>query len=251
MRDNFNMSYQQDFAKLVGRSAGIEVKSQPLKKAFTELLKSKNVKVTKDGLDFTVSKLKAQPGEVGRINDVWKALNNWNDFSVKGVNEFKQIVGSFTGFADELGRPAKSSVLSSYYGKVDGTIKNTLPDNLRTAYTAMNKRYTDNIGLFDDMVNAFSGKDPFTKIAGVFGKNKDNLRQVLNFYEEKSGDSLMAVVGGREMALEKSAAFGFLNPRSWIDFFYSPELQAKTVTTAGKTFKGLGKVRDFLAQDIF
>ena len=57
---------------------------------------------------------------------------------------------------------------------------------------------------------------------------------LLEEYKKKTGHDIMAVAAGRELAAERSAAFGFLNPRSWIDFFISPKIQAKIVTKVGE-----------------
>ena len=84
------------------------------------------------------------------------------------------------------------------------------------------------------MVDAFNSGDPFTRIANSLGKNKDSVRGLLEWYEKQSGKPVLPVVAGRELAMEKTAAFGFLNPRSWIDFFISPKIQAKIVTKVGE-----------------
>ena len=101
----------------------------------------------------------------------------------------------------------------------------------------MNKKYSDTIGMYDDVVHAFNSGDPFTKIAQTFGANKDTLRQVIDFYEKTTGNKIAPIVAGRSLAQEKNAAFGFLNPRQWVDFFISPEKQAQVVTKIGKATK--------------
>ena len=88
----------------------------------------------------------------------------------------------------------------------------------------------------DEMVDAFNSGDPFTRLANSLGKNKDTLRHIVEFYEKRSGQKILPLVAGRELAMEKTAAFGFLNPRSWIDFFISPETQAKAVVGIGEKF---------------
>jgi hypothetical protein len=252
IRDAFNKGHQEAFSLLVGKNSNLKIQPQIIKNTFSKILKEKEkgVKIIDGVLDFSVSKIKAQPGEVGKIKNVWEAICNWDDFSLSGVTNLKQLVGQLTGFVDEAGRSAKSPTLSAYYGQITEIIKKNLPKASRVAYEEMNKKYTQNIGLYDDMVKAFNSGDPFTRLAGSFGKNKDSLRQIIRFYEEKSGDSLMSVVGGRELALEKQAAFGFLNPRSWIDFFYSPQLQAKTITSVGRTQEVLRQAREVLRTPI-
>ena len=103
----------------------------------------------------------------------------------------------------------------------------------------LNKNFSSQIELYDDIVDAFNSGDPFTKLANALGKNKDTLRQTLEFYEKKSGKKVLPIVAGRELAMEKTAAFGFLNPRSWIDLLISPKTQAKGITKLGEKFPKL------------
>ena len=98
----------------------------------------------------------------------------------------------------------------------------------------MNKKFTDTIDLMDDMVYAFNSGNPFTRVANIFSKNNDTMRQIVEFYEKRSRNKISPIVAGRELGMEKAAAFGFLNPRSWIDMLISPQAQAKVVTKVGE-----------------
>ena len=251
LREGFMRGHQQAFSELGKQNTGKLIGKKVLQKGFYDILKEQNVKIGKgDVLDFSISKIRANPGEISKIEAVNNALQQWDDFSLGGINRFKQFVGVMTKFADEAGKSSKSPSLGRYYNFTDTTIKNNLSPLVRESYTEMNKNYSENIDLFDDMVNAFNRGDPFTRLAGIFGKNRDKLRQVIKFYEEKSGQSILPIEAGRELAMEKTAAFGFLNPRSWIDFFWSPGAQAKFVTQSGKTIAGTkifaGKVGEVL-----
>ncbi len=192
----------------------------------------------KDGqLDFTTSKIVANPSEAGKIKAAYEAIKAWKDFSLSGTNELKQLIGDLRKFADEAGIPSKSPFLGSYYRKLDGAIKKALPKEARSKYEEINKVFSDNIELYDDMVQAFNSGDPFTKIAGALGKNRDTLRQTLDAYEKASGEKILPIVAGRELGMEKNAAFGLMNPRSWIDLLFSPQAQAKMITGIGKMKK--------------
>ncbi len=245
LRESFIKGHSEGFAEFVRRMELQGVKTPAIKKgwiikSFTDLLESRGVKVLEDGsLDFSISKIATNPGEVGKIMNFYNALNSWDDFSLVGLNKLKQLNGLFTRFADEAGIPSKSPTLGSFYHTLNETIKRNLPDNFRKDYIGMNQKFVDNIDIYDDMVDAFNKGDTFTKLANALGKNKDSLRQILEFYEKKTGESPLTVVAARELAAEKKAAFGFLNPRSWIDFFWSPEQQAKAVITSGKVMEKL------------
>ncbi len=201
---------------------------------FKNLLESQKVKITKKGLDFTISPIKANPGEISKIQATYDALLGWKDWSVGGVRSLKQLVGSLTKFADEAGIPSKSPTLGRFYHQVDEQIRAKLPLTLRRTYDDLNKNFADNIDLFDDMIKAFNSGDPFTRIANALGTNKDSLRQVLQFYEKQTGEKIFGVLAGRELAAERKAAFGFLNPRQWLDFFIDPKVQARLVTLYGR-----------------
>ena len=148
---------------------------------------------------------------------------------MSGLNELKQLTGSLTKFADESGVASKSPTLGKTYNFINETIKKNLPEVKRRVYEKMNQKFAQNIDTFDDLVKAFNKGDPFTRMAQVFGENKDSLRQIVNYYEKKTGQDIMAVVAGRKLAQGRQAAFGLLNPREWIDFLFPPESQARAI----------------------
>ncbi len=238
LRDSFIKGHSEAFRQLAGQNSGKLVSKQKVLYGFVEALESQGAKVSKGKLDFSISKIKANPGEVAKVNAAYEAIRNWNDFSLSGLNDLKQLVGKLTRFPTESGGTSKSPFLGRIYNQIDDTIKNSLPPESRAAYTEMNKRFAENIELYEDMVDAFNSGDPFVRLANSLGKNKDSLRQVMDFYESKSGEKVLPIVAGRELAMEKTSAFSLVNPRSYIDFFISPKLQAKAVTKFGKMFPG-------------
>ncbi len=208
---------------------------------FADLLESKNIKIVDGNLDFTTSVTQANAGEVTKIKQAWTAINNWDDFSFAGVNDLKRLLQQLTRFSDDAGVPSKSPLLGVAQKNLNDFIKETLTKEQKEVLEIINKNFGENIDLFDDMVDAFNKGDPFTRIAGIFGQNKDSLRQVVAFFEKQSGEGVLSTVAGRELALERKAAFGFLNPRTWIDFVFPPEAQARLVTRTGKTFPKITK----------
>ena len=250
IRDAFLSAHKLAFEKLVGRfgdrglvsapqklgtKALLETNKKGLHSGLEDILKENGVLIRGKTLDFRTSKIIANPGEKSKIEAAWQAADKWSDFTLKGINEYKQLVGKLTRFADETGIPSKSPTLGKFYHKLDELIKKQLPEKLAQQYGQINKRFTDTIDLYDDMVDAFNRGDPFTKLSQAFGKNKDSLRMVLDFYAEKSGVDVPAVVAGRELAAERSAAFGFLNPREWVDLLVPPKVQAGIVTKVART----------------
>lgn len=211
---------------------------------FTNSLRSNGVKIIKGGLDFSTSAIKANPGEIAKINSAYEAVQNWTNWSQRGTNTLKQLVGQLTKFPTEAGGTAKSPFLGRFYGFLNEQVKRGLPKDRVALYEQLNKKFTDNIDMFDDTVDAFNRGDVFTRLAQTFSKNKDSLRGILDFYEKKTGEAISPVVAGRALAEERQAAFGFLNPREWIDFFWAPKEQAKFTIKLGQTgklFDSIGK----------
>lgn len=232
-KSTFVKAHSEAFQKLAGENAGKLLKNKKVLYDFVDDLSKQGVKIKNGKLDFSTSKIVANPGEIGKINAAYKAVQGWKDWSLQGGNELKQLVGQLTKFATEQGGTSKSPFLGKFYNYLDNEIKNSLPATSRKAYSEMNKKFSSSIGLYDDMVDAFNSGDPFTKMAQIFSSNKDTLRQVVGFYEKTTGNKISPIVAGRTLAESKPAAFGFLNPRQWIDFFIDPKTQAKIVTKTG------------------
>jgi hypothetical protein len=112
-----------------------------------------------------------------------------------------------------------------------------LPSAKAKAYEDLNRKFTNNIDLYNDMVDAFNSGDPFTKLSQLFGANKDSLRQIVDFYEKTTGNKVSPVVAGRTLAQEKAVSPFLFTPRAMIDFFINPKVQASLVTKVGKIKK--------------
>jgi hypothetical protein len=233
-RQSFTQAYGEAFNKLVGKNSGTLLDKNAIIQKFNDFLVENKVSSKKGKLDFTTSDIKTNPGEVSKIQSTAEAIMNWKDFTLQGANELKQLVGKYTKFANEAGGSSKSPFLGKLYDYLDTQIKENLPKTSRKAYTDMNTKFSNTIGLYNEMVDAFNSGDPFTKLSQLFGANKDTLRQVVDFYEQQTGNKIAPIIAGRTLAAEKTAAFGFLNPRSWVDFFVPPKLQAEIVTGYGK-----------------
>lgn len=241
-KTTFIKAHSEAFKQLAAKNPGKLLQGKKVLYDFVDDLTKQGVKVKNGKLDFSTSKIVANPGEIGKIQAAYKAIQGWKNWSVEGGNELKQLVGQLTKFATEQGGSSKSPTLGKFYNYLDTEIKNALPEASRKAYSEMNKKFTNSIGLYDDMVDAFNSGDPFTKMAQIFGNNKDTLRQVVGFYEKTTGNKISPIVAGRTLAESKPAAFGFLNPRQWIDFFIDPKTQAKIVTKVGTARQSLSKM---------
>lgn len=209
---------------------------------FSNSLKSNGVKIIEGGLDFVKSPIKANPGEITKINSAYEAVQNWTNWSQRGVHNLKQLIGQLTKFPTETGGTSKSPFLGRFYGFLNEQVKRGLAKDRVALYEQLNKKFTDNIDMFDDTVDAFNRGDVFTRLAQTFSKNKDELRRILDFYEKQTGEAISPIVAGRALAEERQAAFGFLNPREWIDFFWAPKEQAKFTVRLGQAERVLGGI---------
>jgi len=243
LREGFYKGYQESFEKISSVYGNRTVNRDNVIQKFNELLTEKGVVFGKDGtLDFATSKIVANPGEVTKIKQAVNAIQKWDDWSLNGVVKLRQLVGGLTKFPNESGGASKSPLLGNFYHFMNEEIKRNLPQGAKKEYEHMNRVFSQNIDMFDDMVEAFNKGDAFTRVAGIFGKNRDELRTIIQFYEkEAGGDSIQGIVAGREIGLEKTAAFGFLNPRSWVDFFISPSAQGKVITAPSQIVNTLSK----------
>lgn len=216
---------------------------QIIKAKFSKLLQSRGVNVTNlsEKESFAISPIKANPGEISKIKAAQEAVDNWTDWSIEGIHKLKQLIGGLTKFPTEAGGSSKSPVLGEFYHYLNQTVAKTLPKAEKKAYLEANKKFSEMIDLFDDIVDAFNKGDPFTRIAQVFGKNKDSLRMLLDFYTKKTGVDIPAIAAGRELAMERSTAFGWLNPKEWVDLILSPQTQASMVVGIGKMQQSLGR----------
>lgn len=211
---------------------------------FNKLLKANKVSVKNGVLDFTVSKIKANPGEISKIVAAYEALRKWDKFTIESLDDYKQLVAKLTKFATEAGVPSKSPFLGQLYNKLNQIATSKLPKDLAKKYLSLNTKFKDMIEMYDEVVDAFNSGDPFTKIANVLGKNKDTLRQVIDFYEKKSGKLITPIVAGRELALPSTTASrDILNPNFWVSLLISPRNQAEAVIKVGSKFYPKVKVK--------
>ena len=233
IKTKFITDYAKAKTSVLGKYASTAVDKNKIASSFNNLLKEYGVTVKKGVLDFTKSKIIANAGEVGNIQKAFNALNKWGKLTNSTLDDYKQLVGELTKFAKEAGGSSKSPLLGRFYNELNTALKGNLPSNIASKYSVLNGNFSKYIETFDDIVDAFNSGDPFTRFANALGKNKDSLDQLLKFYEEQGGKKILPIVAGRELAMEKTAAFGFLNPRSWVDLLISPQKQAEIIIRAG------------------
>ena len=195
----------------------------------------------KTPLNFSISKIKANPGEVAKIQSAYEAVKIWKDWSFSGVVELKQLLGKLRTFEESALKQSKSPTLGKLYHFVDETIKSRLPNNVRQNYIKANTYFSKNIDLVNEMYDAFNSGDTFKKLAQIFGKNNDSLRQIVKRYEQVSGEKFTSTLAGRELSAEGEMAL--FNPRTWLDAVVPPKIQASIITGSAKLGKKIAPTK--------
>ena len=202
--------------------------------AFKKAVRQEGIAIRGGGLKFPAEFLADPANNARKIANVFRFLESKKSFNLVNLNSAKQTIGEAAGFV-ERGLGSRVPVLGRLYHELDDIIKIRLPTNLSRQYAELNEVFTTNIRMYNELVKVFHSTDPFTKLAGVLRENADKLRQLLQFYEQRTGKSIIPQIAGRAIAGEREAAFGLLNPREWIDIVFSPRLQARGVSFLGKT----------------
>jgi hypothetical protein len=238
LKNGFITRFANDVDKLFGKKLKSIATPKDILDGMDSML-PKGVRATENGLDFSTTQLAANPGEISQINRLYNTLDSWNDFSAKGLIELKQLVGKFAKFPIEGGGTSKSPTIGRYYKYIDELIRTRLPISERSKYNELNKVFSEQINTYDEMIDAFGSGEPFTRMANLFSKNKDRLRQLVNFYEKKSGQKIAPIVATREMA--EGGATSWLNIKAFVDSIVPPKLRTQVTAGAGKISKIIPK----------
>lgn len=243
LRDSFNNAYQTAFSKISGVYGNRPMDKIPLFQKFTDLLKNQRVVFSREGVpDYATSKISANPGEVSKVNSAIEAMQKWDDWSLNGMIKLKQQIGALTKFPSEYGGASKSPVLGQMYHFIDEQIRQTLPKSARAKYDSLNGNYSKMINTFDDIVDAFNDKNAFARIANIFSKNRDELREIIKYYEQKTGISVSGTVAGRELGMGgTNTPAGIWNPSFWVNMLIDPKIQGKLITVPGRVNESIIK----------
>jgi len=201
-----------------------------------DVLQKHKVKVTKNGLDFSNSFIKANGSEQSKILDVFNAMKNKKSWKLEDMNDFKQLVGKFQKW-NEAGSVVSSNspALESFYGAFDEHILSKLPTEFaKSHYSSNNKAYGELIPVFQDLVNSTGNKGSYNKLTATLKNHADKL---FNLLEHPAIKDIKALRAGGEVAGtlgKKGGTLSVLNPATWTNFLLSP-------TTKGKIISGTGR----------
>ena len=211
--------------------------------SFRNAIRQEGIVIKNGNLKFPAEFLADPRNNARKISNVYRMLIGKKSFTLTELNSAKQAVGEATGFV-ERGVSSKVPILGRFYHELDDMIRTRLPQDVSKQYSQLNEVFSKNIKFYNELVKVFNSSDPFTKLAGVLRENADNLRRLLQFYEEKTGKSIISQIAGRAIAGEREAAFGLLNPREWIDIVISPKVQAKGISALGKAERFVEPIKE-------
>jgi hypothetical protein len=149
-----------------------------------------------------------KPGEQRAVQEAFKSISTWSDFSAKGMQDLAERIGSLRNF--ESGAKTESSaIVSKIYNKVTGAggqkdhglISTYYPDlfKIRSNF-GTNKKVLDEIG----SVLSFDNKDPkaiqgaVSRLDTIFKENRDTYLNVVKQLGDRSGVDYLALLAGGE-----------------------------------------------------
>jgi hypothetical protein len=215
-----------------------------------------------------------KPGEQRAVQETFKTISTWDDFSAKGLQDLAERVGSLRNF--ESGAKTESSaIVSKIYNKITGAggqadhglISKYYPElhTLRSNYHA-NRNVLDEI---QNVLNATSEKP--TQIQGavsrldkLFAENRETYLNVIRQLGERSGTDFLSLIAGTDFqkvlpnfvrGLGGGAAVGVgasaLNP--WLVLLsplFSPRATGVIVRNAPKAANAAAKITKAAAAPI-
>lgn len=145
-------------------------------------------------------------GERANVQEAFRTISNWGDFSAKGMQDLAERMGALRNF--ESGAKTESSViLSKIYNKIAGTgnTKGLIPEfypqlaKLRTNF-AQNKK------VLDEISNVFGAEATkptqvqaaVSRLDNLFRENRDVYMNAIEQLSQRSGVNYKALLAGGE-----------------------------------------------------
>lgn len=162
-----------------------------------------------DGIQINFDKSPiTKPGEQRAVQDTFKTISTWDDFSAKGLQDLAERVGSLRNF--ESGAKTESStIVSKIYNKITGAggqsdhglISKYYPQlaSLRTNY-AQNRKVLDEIGnvLGADKTKPVAVQSSVSRLSNLFKEDKDAYLNAVRELGNRSGVDFLSLLAGTE-----------------------------------------------------
>ena len=167
---------------------------------------------TKSSADGVVLNFDKSPivkaGEKSNVQEVFRTISTWDDFSAKGLQDLAERVGALRNF--ESGAKTESSaIVSKIYNKIAGTgnTKNALipklyPElaKLRTNF-AINRTVLDEVQdiLNADKRNPVSIQSSITRLSNLYKTDKEGYLRIIKELSDRSGVDYLSLLAGTEV----------------------------------------------------
>ena len=156
-------------------------------------------------IEFSKSPI-VKAGERANVQEVFKTISTWDDFSAKGMQDLAERVGALRNFESGV-KTESSAIISKIYNKIAGTggVKGLIPKmypelaKLRTNY-AMNRKVLDEIGnvLSESKNNPVAIQSSITRLSNLFKTDRETYLNVIKQLGERSGVDWLSLLAGTE-----------------------------------------------------
>ncbi len=196
IKDRSN-TYQTALSGLKGSTQQLNIK--PINDAVQKGLKDFNVKVTKDGLDFSRSTLALDNAAQKEMAQIYDTMKTWGtqkgDRLIIGVDTLKRMFGDL--YSD-------SSAIRSFSKSVENAAKEV--GKQVPGYEKMLKDYAESTGLIKEIQKGLSLKDTvqvetaFKKLTSALRTNNDMRKKLIEELDKASGGFLSSKIAGQQMS---------------------------------------------------
>lgn len=171
----------------------------PINNAVQKGLKDFNVKITKDGLDFTRSKLALDKTAQTEMNQIYETMKTWGtqkgDRLITGVDTLKQMFGDL--YSD-------SSSIRAFSKGVEKAAKDV--GKQVPGYEKMLDTYSESTKVIKEIQKGLSLKDnvqvetAFKKLTSALKTNNETRKALVDELDKASGGFLSSKIAGQQMS---------------------------------------------------
>lgn len=171
----------------------------PINNAVQKGLKDFNVKITKDGLDFSRSKLALDKTAQAEMNQIYETMKTWGtqkgDRLITGVDTLKQMFGDL--YSD-------SSSIRAFSKAVEKAAKDV--GKQVPGYEKMLDAYSESTKVIKEIQKGLSLKDnvqvetAFKKLTSALRTNNETRKALVDELDKASGGFLSSKIAGQQMS---------------------------------------------------
>lgn len=219
------------------------------------------VSVTKNGLNFdTLNSAIVKPGEKTNLKTAYETITNQKDFSPVGVQRVAARLRALTKFADGA-TTQSSAIVGEMHSLYDKLVKKAYPElgQLRDNYAASSKIASEIDSVLRSVANQKASIPAVTtavkKLSNLFSEDNEAYLKAIQTLEKVSGVDLLNDLAASEFRNVLPRSLGsklgqgallaggvFNNPLLLLTLpLFSPRLQGKLVTAAGKALPKVEK----------